>query len=271
MTPSDDAAPRSTAEASPSGANSGARQTPQLLPLSLGLVAAARKLSSTHGTRFDRAYYTEKAFKGLWDRVWQRDNYTCRFCGFRSRDHQEVHPLDNDHSSKGQTLENLVTTCSLCHQCYHLDTVSTSSGGKIVLMPEFSQIELNHLARSLFVAQDTIERMTKEAEGGDIDQGYMRQTRVLEDLILERARALEQHLGQGSSDPAFFGMALLSLSPEDYSTRERFIRDIRLMPSRARFVVQTRYHALKAWDQLPMASWISIAPGDAAGLATTHD
>lgn len=55
-------------------------------------------------------------FEEFSQKIWQRDELTCQFCGLQSKNHQEVINLDqNYHNNK---LNNLVTACSLCTQCF---------------------------------------------------------------------------------------------------------------------------------------------------------
>ena len=57
----------------------------------------AWKMSSTHGTEYDRDYKDSKSNPGknreVWDSVWKRDNFTCYYCNFRSTKYQEIHQL----------------------------------------------------------------------------------------------------------------------------------------------------------------------------------
>ena len=107
----------------------------------------------------------------LQQEIFQRDDYTCQCCGFRSEKYQEV--LMRDGHSDNLSPENLVTTCFFCHQCFHLERVNAMGSGILIWMPELRQSDLHHLARSIYVAR--------------ISQGVMAEMakKTLEIIILE--------------------------------------------------------------------------------------
>ena len=87
------------------------------------------KMSSTHGTEYDRLYKSSKGAgkrQDVINKVWERDRYKCHFCFFESKKHQEIHHLNDDHDD--YSIDNLVTVCPLCHQSFHLDIIN---GGKV--------------------------------------------------------------------------------------------------------------------------------------------
>ncbi|WDM58774.1 HNH endonuclease [Pseudomonas sp. NEEL19] len=81
--------------------------------------------------------------------VWQRDNYTCRYCGFKSAKYQELHALDGNPDNC--TKENLVTACNLCRQVHHLGACAMNDTGFFVAVQEMTQTEINHIARCIYV------------------------------------------------------------------------------------------------------------------------
>ncbi|WP_240533902.1 HNH endonuclease [Aeromonas veronii] len=83
--------------------------------------------------------------------VLQRDNYTCRFCGFKAAKYQEVHHLDDNHQNNDP--QNLLTVCNLCHQVHHLGMCAMRNGGFIAAIPELTQTEVNNLVRAIHVAE----------------------------------------------------------------------------------------------------------------------
>jgi len=83
--------------------------------------------------------------------VLQRDNYTCRFCGFKSAKYQEVHHLDDNHQNNIQ--DNLLTVCNLCHQVHHLGMCAMRNGGFIAAIPELTQTEINNIVRAIHVTE----------------------------------------------------------------------------------------------------------------------
>src|SRR3990167_6202994 len=94
----------------------------------------------------------DPAFRNFSDKVFQRDQYLCQFCGFQARDYQEVINLDQNYQNN--KLDNLITSCCLCAQCYFLQAVGVSDygGGTMVFLPEMTQGGLNSFCHVLFCA-----------------------------------------------------------------------------------------------------------------------
>ena len=209
------------------------------------------KMSSTHGTRFDREY--EKKHKEVWKSVWERDSYKCYYCNFQSMDYQEIHHLNEDHSDNSK--DNLVTICPLCHQSFHLDTASTTSGGKIIWLPEMSQQELNYLSRAIFIS---IEEAEKAEENSKEVPGFVKIARMLEGVLSDRALVVEQHFQNGASDPANFATALLNMPEAKYQKREMFLEPFKILNLRSRFPIQTKYWKEKTFREIPVETWEKI-------------
>ncbi len=109
------------------------------LPLSLGI----RKVSDAEsGAKNRQEQLREKSEKTL-----KRDDFTCRFCGFRSTQFQRVIPW----SVKGDLP--YVTACTFCEQCVFLDRAGAMGSGHLIWLPEISQLELNHLMRAIYIAR----------------------------------------------------------------------------------------------------------------------
>lgn len=204
-------------------------------------------MSSTHGTEYDRSY---KRNKKIWDKVWERDSYKCYYCKFTSKKFQEIHHLNDDHEDN--TMDNLVTVCPLCHQCFHLDTASATNGGKIIWLPEMSQQELNYLSRAIFIAAETA-RVAEEM--GEKVSDFTKMASMLESSLSERSLVVEQYIQQGASDPATFANALLNMKEDKYETREEFIQPFKLLNLRTRFPVQTKYWKNTTYQEMPTKIW----------------
>lgn len=211
------------------------------------------KMSSTHGTEFDRDYKDQKGnpgkLKDLWDKVWERDSFKCYYCNFQSKRHQEIHHLNEDHLNN--SIDNLVTICPLCHQNFHLDTVSTTNGGKIIWLPELSQQELNYISRAIFIASDEID--TKSS-----DLPYLKIMPTIESSLAERALIVEQHFQNGASEPVNFANALINLNSNLYEKRYSFLKSFKLLNLRARFPIQTRYWKNNTFKDIPVETWSKL-------------
>ena len=63
-------------------------------------------------------------------KVFERDNYTCRCCGFVSQKYQEV--LFQNGSPADAASGNMATACIFCHQCFNLDKVGEMRSGVLI-------------------------------------------------------------------------------------------------------------------------------------------
>lgn len=167
-------------------------------------------------------------------KVFERDGHCCQYCGFESQKFQLVHNasgletpartvnLGNGDNAGGNDISHLKTSCIFCHQCFHLDTVSDMKSGVLIWMPEISQIQLHHLARSIYV--------------GRITQGPMAETaRTTLEMIMKRR---EDAIARIKTDDT----KILSLVLRDYITRDDYARHheklegIRLFPLDKRMI-----------------------------------
>lgn len=208
------------------------------------------KMSSTHGTEFDKDY---KKTKSIWDKVWERDKHTCYYCKFTSKKHQEIHHLNDDHDDN--SMDNLVTVCPLCHQNFHLDSASTTNGGKIIWLPEFSQQELNYLCRAIFIAIEEAE--VAESENREVI-GFSKIARTFETSLAERTLIVDQHFSSGASDPAVFANVLINMTDEQYEKRAQFLGSFKLLHLRTRFPVQVKHWKSTTFKDLPVESWSNL-------------
>ena len=87
----------------------------------------------------------------LQQEIFKRDDFTCQCCGFRSEKYQEILPRDGN--SENISPNNLLTTCFFCHQCFYLERVNAMGSGILIWMPELRQVDLHHVARSIYVAR----------------------------------------------------------------------------------------------------------------------
>ncbi len=215
------------------------------------ILSASRKswkMSSTHGTKFDKYY--EKKHKSTWDKVWKRDNNTCFFCQFKSYEYQEIHHLNDDHDDN--SMDNLVTICPLCHQSFHLDTVSNTNGGKIIWLPEFSQQELNYISRAIFIATDEAE--VAEKEGREVS-AFAKIARMIDTSLSERSLVVEHQFQAGASEPSVFANALINMNPAQYDRRFSTLRPFKILATKSRFSIQTKYWRENLFSDIPPATW----------------
>lgn len=172
-------------------------------------------------------------------KVLQRDHYTCRYCGFFTKEYQEVVNIDQNY--KNNKIENLATACCFCAQCFFIDSLGMdgNSGGKIVYLPEISQADLNNFCRVLFCSLDK-------------ESAYKAKLQAVYMSLKDRAKDVVNCFGPDSSDPKVFGQGLLDahLSPEQM--QHEVMRHLRLLPSRKAFGPQIDYWKKTVFAKVPL-------------------
>src|SRR5271155_5016350 len=81
----------------------------------------------------------DKAFLSVAKKVYERDLYTCQYCGFQAKEYQEVVNADGNYTNN--KLSNMITACCFCSQCLFLETLGLSDvgGGQLIYAPEITQ------------------------------------------------------------------------------------------------------------------------------------
>lgn len=149
------------------------------------------------------------------DKILARDDFTCRYCGFRAEKFQKVVP--RDWASVDFKLSNLVTACAFCEQCFTLESVGIMGSGLLIWLPEITQAALHHICRAIYVARH-------EEEG----PMAMAATQALDALMARRAESRKR---LGSDEPMLLATVLTeTLSTEDYRMRREKLDGIRLLP-----------------------------------------
>ena len=187
-----------------------------------------------------RLYSARKAddrFASHEQRIFQRDRYTCRFCGFQARLYHDVVNLDGDYSNNKP--ENLVTACCFCSQCFFMESVGVGGygGGTLIYLPELSQAELNSLCHVVFCAITN-------------DTGYKSSSQTIYRSFKFRSQAVEEKFGEGTSDPAIFGHLLIDSGHIKDDCSVELLKDIRLLPSMAKFRKQIEGWAASALEEI---------------------
>ena len=196
-----------------------------------------RLRASAGAWRLYSARQADPRFKAFEKKVFERDQYACRFCGFQTRILQEVINLDGDYTHN--KLDNLVTACCFCAQCFFVESVGVGGygGGSLIYLPELSQAELNSLCHVLFCAITN-------------DTGYKSTSQSIYRNLKFRSQSIEEKFGEGTSDPAIFGRLLIDSGYADIEQSEPIFRDIRLLPSRAKFRRQIESWATGALEEV---------------------
>lgn len=179
----------------------------------------ARASSSPQIRRSARTAVRRRLPSRVMEAVWRRDCYVCRWCGFQSDQFQEVILLDGT----GHDIDQMVTACIFCHQAYHLDLVPEMRSGVLVWLPEFDQVELNQIAREIYILRASIAPGAKEAAAAL-------------DRIMGTADLVKERLGSGGLEDL---LSILSqgdvLNDPDLAER---LSGIRLMPRDRRILME---------------------------------
>lgn len=179
----------------------------------------------------------DKAFQPVQARVFERDAYTCQYCGFQAKEFQEVVNLDGNYLNNKSS--NLITACCFCVQCVFLQVVGLDEmgGGQLVYMPELSQADLNSFCHVLFCALDN------NTVYSDTAQNIYRSFKF-------RTQVIENKLGTGTSHPAVMGQMIIEYQREHPDKQVTILNDLRLLPSQAKFRIQLETWAAAALNEL---------------------
>lgn len=189
-----------------------------------------------------RIYHNRKRNKKFLEvkkRVLQRDNYTCRYCGFFAKEFQEIINIDQNY--KNNKFDNLATACCFCAQCFFLDAVGldSNSGGNIIHAPEISQADLNNFCRVLYCSLDK-----ESAYKGKLQAVYM--------SFKDRSKEVINCFGPDSNDPRIFGQGLLDAGLSKEQLQHEVLRHLRLLPSKKAFAVQIDYWKKTVFAKVPL-------------------
>ena len=153
-------------------------------------------------------------------KIIERDNHTCQYCGFVAKKYQEVYHLNHDTGDHRE--KNLITACIFCHQCFQLEKVSDMRSGVLLWLPEIEQRELHHIARSIYVAR--------------ISQGPVAEAaRKSLDIIMSRREEVKNRIS--TDDPYILSTVLRDyLGPKSYNMRMKKLNGVRLFPLDRRII-----------------------------------
>lgn len=152
-------------------------------------------------------------------KIFERDGYACRCCGFVSRKFPRLLTLDGaDEAAEFVDPTQCVTTCIFCHRCFHLDQVGARRTGVLIWLPQIGQAALNHICRATYVAQGNATTMRA---AGDTALSVLK---ACEDGARARIH---------TSDPAVLASCFDQMSDEEYAQRGGKLAGIRLLPARS--------------------------------------
>jgi intracellular multiplication protein IcmJ len=179
----------------------------------------------------------DKAFEPIAKRVFERDIYSCQYCGFQAKEYQEIVNVDGNYTNN--KISNMITACCFCSQCLFLETVGLDdmSGGQLIYAPEMSQANLNSFCHVLFCAMGN-------------GTGYQDSAQAIYRSFKFRSQLIENKYGTGSSSPAAFGQLLLEAQLSQSESKLDLLKDMRLLPSYTKFKAQLEAWAKAALEEL---------------------
>ena len=182
----------------------------------------------------------DKVFLPVQQRIFDRDAYTCQYCGFQAKEYQEVVNLDGNYANN--KLGNMVTACCFCSQCLFLESVGLDEmgGGQLIYMPEMSQADLNSFCHVLFCAMEN-------------NTAYQDSAQAIYRSLKFRSQIIENKFGTGTSNPNIMGQIIIesqSQSTDKSDKKADVLRDVRLLPSQTKFRVQLEAWAAAALKEL---------------------
>ena len=179
----------------------------------------------------------DKAFQSVSEKMLNRDNYTCQFCGFQAKEYQEIINLDGDYLNN--KFSNMATACCFCAQCLFLESIGMDemSGGQLMYLPEMSQSELNSFCHVLFCAMGN-------------GTGYQDSAQSIYRSLKFRSQLIENKFGAGTSNPSVMGQLILEYQEKSTTIGNDILKDLRLLPSYTKFKVQLDAWAAAALEEL---------------------
>lgn len=192
----------------------------QHYPVTLGIARPLPQKGPGAPRKGPAAEDGKKIHANLKQSIFERDDYTCQCCGFKSKKYQEI--LHKNQVETDLSKDNLITACIFCHQCFYLEKVTDMRSGVLIWLPEIEQTTLHHIARAIYVAR--------------ISQGPVAETaRKALDILMGRREEVRKRIQ--TDDPYILSMVLKDyLSAGHYQMREKKLAGVRLLPLDRRII-----------------------------------
>lgn len=166
------------------------------------------------------SYEVHRPAEDIKNKVFQRDNATCRYCGFQSRKYQEV--CYTGKGDKAAGAEDYAAACTFCYQCFHVEKIDRMQSGTLIWLPEIGQAALHHICRAIYVAR--------------ISQGPMADAaRDAMEALLARKEEAKNRIGTDS--PKILATVLQDfLEVGEYKNRLVKLKGFRVLPLDRRII-----------------------------------
>jgi intracellular multiplication protein IcmJ len=213
-----------------------------LLPITLGVKRHADAQGSGGGKK--RKPLSKSQLSKIIQETLRKDSFTCRYCGFSSKQFQKAIPKDWAVSDPRDG--EMVTACIFCEQCFSLEGVGPMGSGTLIWLPEISQAHLNHIMRAIYAARAQID-VAPETIKDCADRAF--------DVLFNRRGEAKRRIG--TDDPMVLAAALLeNAGDKSYKDRAAKLEGVRLMPLDKRMVPNAQGAET---DQFPaiITYWVS--------------
>ncbi len=184
----------------------------------LKITAGVSVLSNTGRPLKSEVFIVSEELK---NKVLERDENSCQYCGFHSEKYQEVN-YNYDAADSKNREDMYATACIFCKQCFELEKLGYMQSGAIIWLPEIGQAALNHICRAIYVARITQGPMADSARD------------ILEALISRREEAKKR---LGTDEPKIIASVLHDfLEAKEYRFREKKLEGFRILPLDRRII-----------------------------------
>lgn len=110
-------------------------------------------------------------------------------------------------------------------------------GGQLIFLPEMSQADLNSFCHVLFCAMGN-------------NTGYQDSAQSIYRSLKFRSQIIENKFGAGTSNPSNMGQLIIEYQERFPDKEVNILKDMRLLPSHAKFRVQLDAWAAAALEEL---------------------
>lgn len=105
---------------------------------------------------------TRKEWEYLRLKILKRDDYTCKYCEFKSEKHQIVHHIDGNPNNNRKV--NLETICPMCNSVHHSGLATIHHVIQIYKISKYSQNEIIQITRKMRDKNETDEKIISYLE-----------------------------------------------------------------------------------------------------------
>lgn len=188
------------------------------------------------------------------ERVLQRDNHTCVYCGFKANKWQKAIRIDEDDGSKGVRY---ITVCSLCNYANNIAVAGIRDAGFMAFIPELSQEEVNNIARLCLVIMSMDDKRTIEKGNGETRRNFLNATYQV--FISRSARIkVDGRIVDVSRPEVWIGYKNRRKIGDDVF--ENIIKDLRLVPTKKAFDArELAYYIRECKEQFTENVWAIAA------------